>query len=158
MQYTFTAADVDEMHTVGRRVAELVQAGDVLVLTGPLGAGKTTFTQGFAAGLGVTGPVTSPTFVLSRIHEHPDSGLHLVHVDAYRLEKADDLLDLELEDWLPDSVVVVEWGEGLVEQLSDNILNVTIDRSTQQHHTDEHGPRVVDVTTHGPRFTTVNAR
>ena len=109
--------------------------GDVVVLTGPLGAGKTTFVQGLALGLGVTAPVTSPTFVLAR-HQRPDpdgprpDGPDLVHVDAYRLAGPLELDDLDLDSDLDRSVVVVEWGEGLAERLSPTRVQVQLDRAT----------------------------
>lgn len=125
--------DAAATRALGRRVAAVLRAGDLLVLSGPLGAGKTTFTQGVADGLKVGGRVTSPTFVLARVHRGP---LPLLHVDAYRLRAAGaepdggslELDDLDLDAALEDSVTVVEWGEGLVERLADAHLAVTFDR------------------------------
>ncbi len=114
---------------LGERLATGLAAGDLVVLSGPLGAGKTALTQGIGAALGVRGPVTSPTFVLARVHRGP---LPLVHVDAYRLRDAGaptlELDDLDLDADLPGSVVVVEWGTGLAEGLSDARLEVRLDR------------------------------
>ena len=107
---------------LGARLAADLRAGDLVVLSGPLGAGKTALTQGLGGALGVTGPVTSPTFVLARVHR---GELPLVHVDAYRLRAAGPP-DLEVD--LDRAVVVVEWGEGLVEGLSDSRLEVHLDR------------------------------
>jgi tRNA threonylcarbamoyladenosine biosynthesis protein TsaE len=121
--------DRDAMLDLGRRLAGALRAGDVVVLSGELGAGKTTLVQGIAVGLGVRGPITSPTFVLSRIHPSLVGGPALVHVDAYRLGSAREVDDLDLDMSLPDSVTIVEWGEGLVDGLSPDRLEVTIERA-----------------------------
>ena len=110
----------------GRELAQLLQPGDLVVLAGPLGAGKTALTQGIGAGLGVPGPVTSPTFVLARVHR--GGRVPLVHVDAYRLSGMADVDDLDLDATTGESVTVVEWGHGLVEQLADEHLVVELDR------------------------------
>ena len=107
-------------------MARLLRAGDLVVLTGDLGAGKTTLTQGIGAGLGVRGPVTSPTFVIARVHPSLVGGPALVHVDAYRLGSTLELDDLDLDTSLVDAVTVIEWGAGLVEQLSDDRLEITL--------------------------------
>lgn len=124
-----------ETREFGRRLADLLRAGDLLVLSGPLGAGKTALTQGIAAGLGVRGEVTSPTFVIARVHRpDPTRGgrVTLVHADAYRLGAAADpraeIDALDLDASMEDSVTVVEWGEGMVEQLGEAHLRVVIDR------------------------------
>jgi tRNA threonylcarbamoyladenosine biosynthesis protein TsaE len=117
--------DADAMRALGRRLAALLRAGDLVVLAGSLGAGKTTLTQGIGLGLGVRGPVTSPTFVIARVHPGP---VPLVHVDAYRLGSLAEVADLDLEASLSDSVTVVEWGTGLVEGLADDRLEVTLTR------------------------------
>jgi tRNA threonylcarbamoyladenosine biosynthesis protein TsaE len=101
----------------------------VVVLSGELGAGKTTFTQGLGAGLGVRGDVTSPTFVISRVHPSLDGGPPLVHVDAYRLGGVAELDDLDLDTSLDDAVTVVEWGEGIAEGLADDRVEVRIERA-----------------------------
>lgn len=117
------------MSELGRRLAALLRPGDLVMLTGELGAGKTTLTRGLGAGLGVRGAVTSPTFVIARVHPSLTSGPPLVHVDAYRLGGGlDEMEDLDLDVSLPDSVVVVEWGDGKVEELSEDRLHVVIDR------------------------------
>ena len=118
-----TAADTYEL---GRALGCVLRAGDLVVLAGPLGAGKTVLAQGIGAGLGVAGPVTSPTFVLARVHR--GGRLPLVHVDAYRLGSVAEVDDLDLDADLADSAVVVEWGGGLVEQLADAHLAVHLDR------------------------------
>jgi tRNA threonylcarbamoyladenosine biosynthesis protein TsaE len=121
----------DETRELGRRLGAVLRAGDLVVLDGPLGAGKTVLAQGIGAGLGVRGEVTSPTFVISRVHR-PDPArggrLPLVHVDAYRLGGVPDVDDLDLDASLEDSVTVVEWGSGKVEQLADAHLLVRIER------------------------------
>jgi tRNA threonylcarbamoyladenosine biosynthesis protein TsaE len=118
----------EDMRSLGERIAELVQAGDLVVLTGGLGAGKTTLVQGIGAGLGVTGPVVSPTFVIARVHR--GGRLPLVHVDAYRLGSVDEVDDLDLDAALEESVTVVEWGEGLVEDLAGARLEIRLERSS----------------------------
>lgn len=126
---------VDATHAFGRRLAGHLRAADLLVLSGPLGAGKTALTQGIGAGLGVRGAVTSPTFVLARVHPGP---LPLVHVDAYRLQGGGgrlELDDLDLDASLPDSVTVVEWGEGLAEDLAEDRLSIHLERPTEDERT-----------------------
>jgi tRNA threonylcarbamoyladenosine biosynthesis protein TsaE len=122
---------VEDTREFGRRLAALLRAGDLLILDGPLGAGKTALAQGIGAGLGVRGEVTSPTFVIARVH-HPDPAragrLPLVHVDAYRLPGVAEVDDLDLDASLEDSVTLVEWGEGKVEQLADAHLLVRLSR------------------------------
>jgi len=119
-------ATADDTQDFGRRLGALLRGGDVLVLTGDLGAGKTTLTQGIAEGLGVRGPITSPTFVIARVHPSLVGGPLLVHVDAYRLGSAVELDDLDLDADLDASVTIVEWGAGLAEQLSESRLELTI--------------------------------
>jgi tRNA threonylcarbamoyladenosine biosynthesis protein TsaE len=114
------------MRGLGRRLAGLLRAGDLVVLAGPLGAGKTTLVQGIAAGLAVRGPVTSPTFVIARVHPPLGSGPALVHADGYRLGSRAEVDDLDLDAYVGSSVTVVEWGEGLVEGLADAPLEVSI--------------------------------
>ena len=116
----------EDTHALGRTLAQVLRAGDLVVLVGPLGAGKTALTQGIGAGLGVREPVTSPTFVISRVHR--GGRVPLVHVDAYRLGGAADVDDRDLDVTVDDSVTVVEWGQGLVEQLTDEHLLVRLDR------------------------------
>ncbi|OII59561.1 MULTISPECIES: tRNA (adenosine(37)-N6)-threonylcarbamoyltransferase complex ATPase subunit type 1 TsaE [unclassified Streptomyces] len=119
----------EEMQDLGRALAKLLSPGDLVMLTGELGAGKTTLTRGLGEGLGVRGAVTSPTFVIARVHPSLTGGPALVHVDAYRLGGGlDEMEDLDLDVSLPDSVVVVEWGEGKVEDLTEDRLHVVIDR------------------------------
>ncbi|MDQ1624877.1 MAG: tRNA threonylcarbamoyladenosine biosynthesis protein TsaE [Actinomycetota bacterium] len=117
------------MSDLGRRLAAVLRAGDVVVLSGELGAGKTTLTQGIGAAMDVRGPVTSPTFVIARVHPPLGDGPPLVHVDAYRLATLAEVDDLDLDASLEDSVTVVEWGAGMVEGLAQSRLDVTISRS-----------------------------
>ncbi len=128
-----------QMQELGRRLARLLRAGDLVMLTGELGAGKTTLARGLGEGLGVRGAVTSPTFVIARVHPSLGGGPSLVHVDAYRLGWGsprtgsggglDDMEDLDLDVSLSDSVIVVEWGEGRVEELTDDRLHLLIHRA-----------------------------
>jgi tRNA threonylcarbamoyladenosine biosynthesis protein TsaE len=152
------------MEEFGRDLGARLRAGDLVVLTGPLGAGKTTLTRGIGEGLGVRGPVQSPTFVLARTHPSLVGGAPLVHVDAYRLGGAEELEDLDLD--FARSVVVVEWGAGLLDDVSDSWLDIVIGRSrggeradpadaaapgAEELDADE--PRVLTVRGHGPRWT-----
>jgi tRNA threonylcarbamoyladenosine biosynthesis protein TsaE len=136
-------ATVEETHAFGRRLAAVLRAGDLVLLTGPLGAGKTALVQGIGAGLGVQGPVTSPTFVIARVHRGPTP---LVHADAYRLGDRPDpraeIDDLDLDASAEEAVTVVEWGAGLVERLNDEYLQVRIDRLDDD-------TRVVELVPHG---------
>jgi tRNA threonylcarbamoyl adenosine modification protein YjeE len=144
----------EDMNDLGQRIGRALRAGDVLVLTGPLGAGKTTLTRGIGAGLGVRGPVTSPTFVLARTHPSLTGGAPLVHVDAYRLASALELDDLDID--FVNSVVVVEWGAGMLEGVTTSWLEVTIDRPEggSEHDLDDDlvEPRTVVLEGHGPRW------
>ncbi|WP_374457210.1 tRNA (adenosine(37)-N6)-threonylcarbamoyltransferase complex ATPase subunit type 1 TsaE [Nocardioides sp.] len=126
---TFDAPDAETMRALGERLGTSLVAGDLVVLTGELGAGKTTFTQGLGEGLQVRGGVTSPTFVIARVHPSLVGGPDLVHVDAYRLGGLDELDDLDLDTSLDSAVTVVEWGAGLAEGLADARLEVVIERT-----------------------------
>ncbi len=144
----------EAMRALGRRLASVLRGGDLVVLTGGLGAGKTTFVQGLGQGLGVRGPVTSPTFVLARAHAPLGDGPGLVHVDAYRLGSRLEVDDLDLDADLDRTVVVVEWGAGLVEGLADSRLEVCIERFEGPGVADESdaGARRVTVWPVGPRW------
>lgn len=142
------AATADDMRALGEQLGKQLEAGTVVVLSGPLGAGKTTLTQGLAAGLGVKGRVQSPTFTIVRTHRAGQRGVGLLHMDAYRLLGADveegiepgrhidrnEVLDalesLDIDADIDDVVVVAEWGRGVVEPLSEKVLDVQIDRSS----------------------------
>ncbi|NLU72397.1 tRNA (adenosine(37)-N6)-threonylcarbamoyltransferase complex ATPase subunit type 1 TsaE [Streptomyces sp. HNM0575] len=132
VQHTAPVPTPERMREVGRRIAALLGPGDLVLLTGELGAGKTTLARGLGAGMGVRGSVTSPTFVIARVHPPLGDGPPLVHVDAYRLggRGLEEMDDLDLDVSLPESVVVVEWGEGRVEELSEDRLHVVIERET----------------------------
>jgi tRNA threonylcarbamoyladenosine biosynthesis protein TsaE len=119
---------VGQMRLLGTRLAGLLRAGDLVVLAGSLGAGKTMLVQGIGAGLDIRGPVTSPTFVVARLHPSLRGGPDLVHADAYRLGSRLEVDDLDLDADLDHSVTVVEWGEGLVENLATGHLRLTIER------------------------------
>ncbi len=158
-----TVDSTEAMGELGARLAAVLRAGDLVVLTGPLGAGKTTLTRGLGAALGARGQVSSPTFVLARTHP-TTAGPDLVHVDAYRLSDPVELDDLDL-DW-DAAIVVVEWGRGMVDGISESMLDVEITRATGADAV-EHGdddldpddvpdePRRVVVTATGPRWTDV---
>ena len=122
-----TVAAAADMRDLGIEIAHKLRAGDLVLLIGGLGAGKTTLAQGIGAGLGVDGPVLSPTFVIARVHR--GGRVPMVHVDAYRLGSVAEVDDLDLDASLDTSVTVVEWGEGLVETLSQDRLEVRIERS-----------------------------
>lgn len=139
--------DVD-MRELAAEIGQRCLPGDVLLLSGDLGAGKTTFTQGLARGLGVDDPITSPTFVIARTHANRTGGPGLVHVDAYRVGSLRELDDLDLDADLDDCVVVVEWGGGVAESLSATRLDVRITRSEEEG--DE--TREVVLTGHGERW------
>jgi len=114
-----TAVDAAATRAAGLAFAKRLRPGDLVILSGELGAGKTTFTQGLAEGLGVRSPITSPTFVLARVHPSLVGGPALVHVDAYRLGSLAELDDLDLDASMDESVTVVEWGEGKAEVLAE---------------------------------------
>jgi tRNA threonylcarbamoyladenosine biosynthesis protein TsaE len=135
-----------DMRDLGRRLAALLRAGDLVILAGPLGAGKTTLAQGIGAGLGVRGPVTSPTFVIARVHPPLAGGPALVHADAYRLGSFGEVDDLDLDTDASSAVTVVEWGTGLAEPLAEDRLEITIEP-------DQDGDvRTVRINGHGARW------
>ncbi|MFI7698441.1 tRNA (adenosine(37)-N6)-threonylcarbamoyltransferase complex ATPase subunit type 1 TsaE [Nonomuraea sp. NPDC049480] len=141
------AATAEDMRAYGARLAGHLRAGDLIVLSGPLGAGKTTLVQGIAEGLKVRGPITSPTFVIARVHPSLRQGPPLVHADAYRLGGDLEVDDLDLDASLEESVTVVEWGEGLVEGLAEDRLEIHIDREAGDE------ARIVTLRGVGPRWT-----
>jgi tRNA threonylcarbamoyladenosine biosynthesis protein TsaE len=151
-----TVATAAAMRALGARLARLLRAGDLVLLTGPLGAGKTTLVQGLGEALGVRGMITSPTFVIARVHPSLTGGPALVHADAYRLGGLAELDDLDLD--LDGSVTVVEWGEGVAEGLSTDRLEITIAftpaRPGARLGTDADAePRTVRISRVGPRWT-----
>jgi tRNA threonylcarbamoyladenosine biosynthesis protein TsaE len=135
----------EEMHELGLRLAKELKAGDLVILIGPLGAGKTTLTRGVGAGLGVEGNVSSPTFVIARTHKR-DGLAPLVHVDAYRLGSPAELDDLDIP--FASSIVLVEWGKGLTQDISEHWLEVELVRDT----TGETEDRQVKITGFGDRW------
>jgi tRNA threonylcarbamoyladenosine biosynthesis protein TsaE len=141
-------ATVDDTREFGRRLASILRAGDLVLLTGPLGAGKTALAQGIGAGLAVRGAVTSPTFVIARVHR---GRVPMVHADAYRLgdrpDQRAEIDDLDLDASAEDAVTVVEWGEGLVEHLNEAYLRVRIDRLDDD-------TRVIDLMPHAGDWAT----
>jgi len=144
----YDVPDADAMRDLGRRLAGSLGRGDLVVLAGGLGAGKTTFTQGLGAGLGVRGDVTSPTFVIARVHPSLVEGPALVHADAYRLGGIEELDDLDLDASLDEAVTVVEWGSGLTEGLAPSRLEIRIDRTHDEFRrvlVAPVGPRWLDV-------------
>ncbi|MFH8252083.1 tRNA (adenosine(37)-N6)-threonylcarbamoyltransferase complex ATPase subunit type 1 TsaE [Microbacterium sp. B2969] len=148
------------MERFGEQIGGMLRAGDLVVLTGPLGAGKTTLTRGIAAGLGVRGPVQSPTFVIARTHPSLVGGAPLVHVDAYRLGAAVELDDLDID--LAGSVVVVEWGRGMVDGLADSWWEVELEREWGGAGVDSacgtSGPAAAEMDAAAPRVVTVTRR
>ncbi|WP_372462736.1 tRNA (adenosine(37)-N6)-threonylcarbamoyltransferase complex ATPase subunit type 1 TsaE [Sinomonas notoginsengisoli] len=167
-EIAFAPTMAEQTRALGAALADVLAAGDLVVLTGELGAGKTTFTQGLGEGLGVQPGIISPTFVLVRIHPNlihgpRPGGPDLVHVDAYRLSGHGELSDLDLENWADAAVTVVEWGRGLVEDLSDSRLDIELRRAraaaapsgpTLDFDTeDDDEPRLVLIRAYGPRWT-----
>lgn len=151
---TMTAGETREL---GRRLARLLRPGDVVVLSGGLGAGKTTLAQGIGLGLGVRGGVTSPTFVISRVHPSLGTGPALVHVDAYRLHDGAELDGLDLDETLELAVTVVEWGDGLAEGLAPDRLRIHLRRAgvTSDNGVPDDEPRSVTVEAYGSRWKSV---
>jgi len=148
---TRVATDAD-MRALGRRLAAVLRPGDLVILAGPLGAGKTTLVQGIGAGLGVRGPVTSPTFVIARVHPVLDGpGPALVHADAYRLGSISEVDDLDLDTDVASAVTVVEWGSGLAEGLAEDRLEISIEPDQDSD------VRTVTINGHGARWHAVLA-
>jgi tRNA threonylcarbamoyl adenosine modification protein YjeE len=136
----------EDMHEFGSKLAGILKAGDLVILTGPLGAGKTTFTRGVGEGLRAIGNVSSPTFVIARTHKRELSDVPLVHVDAYRLSSLHEFDDLDID--IDHSIVLVEWGRGFAEELAESWLDIEIGRD----HTGESDQRDVTINAHGSRF------
>ena len=162
-EVTLTVATAAQMRELGRSLATVLRAGDLVILSGGLGAGKTTLTQGIGDGLGVRGPITSPTFVIARVHPQltragtGQPGPALVHADAYRLGSVLELDDLDLDTDTAASVTVVEWGEGLAEGLADDRLEIAITSDavvTGETGEDDLGdaPRTVRISAVGERW------
>lgn len=151
--WTFITNDAEQTRQLAVQLAALLEAGDLILLNGTLGAGKTTFTQGLGVGLDIEGRVTSPTFIISRVHQGKSAeSPSLVHVDAYRIDGLDDLETLDLDSSLEESVTVVEWGEGKVEALSPSRLEIgfevpSYDEIPQSEQEDE--PRRITIEAFG---------
>ena len=128
-----------ETKDLGAKLGKLLKAGDAVLLDGELGAGKTTFTQGLASSLNIKGEVTSPTFVIAREHKSLDNKANLVHVDAYRLSTLAEISQLDLTSDLEESILVVEWGKGLVNDLVDKPIKVKIS------HTESENEREIEI-------------
>ena len=144
-------ADADQMHELGLRISKQLRAGDLVVLAGPLGAGKTTLARGIGEGLRAIGNVSSPTFVIARTHKREDSDVPMVHVDAYRLGGAEELDDLDID--FARSIVVVEWPRDYLDGLIDHWLEVEIERSGAADASTETGDtRLVRVRGIGARW------
>ena len=136
----------EDMHDLGLQLARELKAGDLVILTGPLGAGKTTLTRGVGEGLKAIGNVSSPTFVIARTHKREGSDIPLVHVDAYRLGSVHEFDDLDID--LRNSIVLVEWGRGFAEDLTDTWLDLEIERSSDP----ESDVRIVKLSGVGKRW------
>ncbi len=148
MSVEFEIATPEAMRELGERLSGILRAGDLVVLNGALGAGKTTLAQGIGRGLGVRGAVTSPTFVIARVHPSLTEGPGLLHADAYRLEGRLEVDDLDLDALLDESVTLVEWGHGLVEGLSPDRLEIDIIRAVGLDGDVRH----VRISPHGTRW------
>ena len=127
-EITVTTGDANETRALGARLALLLRAGDLVMLSGGLGAGKTTLAQGVGAALGVRGRVSSPTFIIARVHPSLSEGPDLIHVDAYRIASLEEIDALDLDSSLERSVTLVEWGEEKVEALSPDRLEIQVRR------------------------------
>lgn len=144
-----TVPTEEAMVGLGRRIGGLLRASDLVMLRGDLGAGKTTLTRGIGEAMGVRGPITSPTFVLSRVHPPVSGSTPLLHVDAYRLSSPTELDDLDLD--FEGAAAVVEWGDGLLDGVTDAWLHVTIERGRDDD------ARAVTIVGHGARWADLTA-
>lgn len=129
-QYSYRVSDAEQTRELGEQLAHHLRAGDLIMLRGGLGAGKTTFTQGIGRGLQVRGTVASPTFIVARVHPSLVGGPDLIHADAYRIRDLDDLETLDLDSTIDQAVTVVEWGEGKTEAMSDARLEIEVRRAS----------------------------
>lgn len=157
-----TTRSPEQTRALGRALGEVLRAGDLIMLSGGLGAGKTTLTQGIGEGMGVRGRVASPTFIVARVHPSPVGGPDLIHADAYRISDLEDLETLDLDSSLADSVTVVEWGEGKTEGMSSERLEIAVVRATGgtagrtggaiDLETMDDGERRIELRPHGSRW------
>lgn len=152
-------SDLAGTRRFAKALAGVLSAGDLIILSGELGAGKTTFTQALGEQLGVRPGIISPTFVLVRIHPSLVGGPDLVHVDAYRLASAAEMDDIDLENTMDAAITVVEWGDGRVEHLSDSYLRIRLNRGAAEETGDaDDEPRSIELTATGPRWENVDFR
>ena len=128
--FQVSTSDADQTRAFGEDLGRILAAGDLLMLSGGLGAGKTTLTQGIGVGMGVRGRVASPTFIVARVHPSLSGGPDLIHADAYRITDLNDLETLDLDSSLDEAVTVVEWGEGKTEAMSDERLSIEVRRAS----------------------------
>ena len=160
--FQVSTSDADQTRALGEDLGRILAAGDLVMLSGGLGAGKTTLTQGIGIGMGVRGRVASPTFIVARVHPSLSGGPDLIHADAYRIKDLRDLETLDLDSSLDEAVTVVEWGEGKTEAMSDERLSIEVRRASGgQADTDgdiidlEHmddGTRLIVLRAHGHRW------
>ena len=160
--FQVSTSDADQTRSLGEDLGRILAAGDLVMLSGGLGAGKTTLTQGIGIGMGVRGRVASPTFIVARVHPSLSGGPDLIHADAYRIKDLSDLETLDLDSSLDEAVTVVEWGEGTTEAMSDERLSIEVRRASGgQADTDgdiidlEHmddGTRLIVLRAHGHRW------
>ena len=160
--FQVSTSDADQTRALGEDLGRILAAGDLVMLSGGLGAGKTTLTQGIGIGMGVRGRVASPTFIVARVHPSLSGGPDLIHADAYRIKDLSDLETLDLDSSLDEAVTVVEWGEGKAEAMSDERLSIEVRRASGgQADTDgdiidlEHmddGTRLIVLRAHGHRW------
>ena len=128
--YAVDTSDADQTRALGEALGRVLAGGDLVMLSGGLGAGKTTLTQGIGVGMGVRGRVASPTFIVARVHPSLSGGPDLIHADAYRITDLNDLETLDLDSSLDEAVTVVEWGEGKTEAMSDERLAIEVRRAS----------------------------
>ena len=160
--FQVSTSDADQTRALGEDLGRILAAGDLVMLSGGLGAGKTTLTQGIGIGMGVRGRVAAPTFIVARVHPSLSGGPDLIHADAYRIKDLSDLETLDLDSSLDEAVTVVEWGEGKTEAMSDERLSIEVRRASGgQADTDgdiidlEHmddGTRLIVLRAHGHRW------
>lgn len=160
--FQVSTSDADQTRSLGEDLGRILAAGDLVMLSGGLGAGKTTLTQGIGIGMGVRGRVASPTFIVARVHPSLSGGPDLIHADAYRIKDLSDLETLDLDSSLDEAVTVVEWGEGKTEAMSNERLSIEVRRASGgQADTDgdiidlEHmddGTRLIVLRAHGHRW------
>ena len=160
--FQVSTSNADQTRSLGEDLGRVLAAGDLVMLSGGLGAGKTTLTQGIGIGMGVRGRVASPTFIVARVHPSLSGGPDLIHADAYRIKDLSDLETLDLDSSLDEAVTVVEWGEGKTEAMSNERLSIEVRRASGgQAETDgdiidlepmDDGTRLLVLRAHGHRW------